>query len=137
MNWKNSATVKKTILQFVKFCLVGAVNSGVSLVIYYIFTAIDERMYIVGYILGYVISIFVAYLLNKVFVFEQKKNTGHAKLLVKIYLVYGITLAIGSGFILLQTDILGISKKIAPIINLFLTVPINFILNKFWVFKAQ
>ncbi|MEG2931919.1 MAG: GtrA family protein [Ruthenibacterium sp.] len=29
----------------------------------------------------------------------------------------------------------GVSEWIAPVINLVITIPLNFILNKFWTFK--
>lgn len=35
----------------------------------------------------------------------------------------------------LWVQILGISKMIAPIVNLLISVPLNFIMNKFWAFK--
>ena len=33
-------------------------------------------------------------------------------------------------------DVMLISKFLAPIFTLFITVPINFILNKFWTFRT-
>ena len=30
-----------------------------------------------------------------------------------------------------------LTKVIAPIINIFLTIPFNFLLNKFWTFKNK
>ena len=34
-------------------------------------------------------------------------------------------------------DACGVSEYVAPIINLLVTVPLNFLLNKFWAFKAK
>ena len=126
---------KSPALQFIKFCLVGAVNTGVCLGIYYIFIAINDNLHLAGYIVGFIFSIFVSYLLNRIFVFGQAKDTHSVKAIIKIYIAYGITLAVGSGFILFQTNVLGISRQIVPITNLCVTMPLNFCLNKFWVFR--
>ena len=37
----------------------------------------------------------------------------------------------------LWVEKLGISKMIAPILNIFISVPVNFVMNKFWAFKRQ
>jgi putative flippase GtrA len=34
-------------------------------------------------------------------------------------------------------DMLGISKVVAPLINMIIGVPINFIINKLWAFRSQ
>ena len=34
-------------------------------------------------------------------------------------------------------DIVRININISPVINLFLTVPTNFLLNKYWVYKSK
>jgi putative flippase GtrA len=31
----------------------------------------------------------------------------------------------------------GVSKLIAPILNLLVSVPVNFLLNKFWAFRTK
>jgi len=36
----------------------------------------------------------------------------------------------------LWTDVIGISKFLAPLISLLITVPVNFLMNKFWTFKT-
>lgn len=60
------------------------------------------------------------------------------KALGKCFLSYGFT-----GFILenvlsyIWVDRVGISKYIAPLLNLVFTVPTNFLLNKLWAFKDK
>ena len=33
-------------------------------------------------------------------------------------------------------DVLGISKCVAPLINLIISIPLNFIINRYWAFKT-
>jgi len=39
------------------------------------------------------------------------------------------------GLLYLWVDIVGISNIIAPLINIIMIIPLNFLLNKLWVFK--
>lgn len=55
--------------------------------------------------------------------------------LLKTYISYSFTgLFLSSALNWLWIDVAGLSKMIAPLINLCITVPLNFVLNKFWVF---
>ena len=58
------------------------------------------------------------------------------KALLKTYISYGVTgIVLNNILSFLWIDVLGISKLIAPMINLIFSVPINFLLNKYWAFK--
>ena len=35
------------------------------------------------------------------------------------------------------TEKIGLNDYIVPIINLLITIPINFVMNKFWAFKTK
>jgi putative flippase GtrA len=58
--------------------------------------------------------------------------------LAKTYVSYSFTgLFLNSILLILWVKVLGISEYIAPIINLLVSVPLNFIINKFWAFKTK
>lgn len=74
-----------------------------------------------------------SYFLNSKFVF--KKQDEKAKTIIKTYLAYGTNLIIGTGLLYLFVDILHISELVAPLLNLIVTIPLNYVLNKFWVMR--
>jgi len=41
---------------------------------------------------------------------------------------------LSSALLFLLVQVIGISQMIAPIINLAITTPLNFVINKFWTF---
>ena len=127
---------KKFILQFIKFGLVGASNYIVWAIIYYPIIYFFEDLHIFANIIAYIISIFNAFFWNNKFVFT-KKDEGKAKSQIKTFISYGITLGLQTLFLYIMVDLWEISNTVAPIINIFITLPINFILNKFWVFKDK
>ena len=58
--------------------------------------------------------------------------------MIKTYISYSFTgLFLSSILLVLWVQVLGISEFIAPIINLLISVPLNFIINKFWAFKKS
>lgn len=120
-------------MQFVKFCLVGLLNTAISLCVYYIFIAINAELYIIGNAVGFIVSVLNSYFWNSKFVF--KKQDQKLKTIIKTFAAYGTNLVIGTALLYLFVDILGISEILAPLLNLIVTIPLNFVLNKVWVMK--
>ena len=122
------------IKTFMKFGVVGVVNTVLSLIIYYICIAINDDWYLAGTILGYIISSIVGYFLNKLMVFKRP-DIKHSKSLPRYYVVYASALLLNVLLIELWINGLHISSWIAPILTLCFTVPYNFILSRLWVFS--
>lgn len=123
----------QAFMQFVKFCLVGASNTVISLAVYYIFIAFNKEFYILGNAVGFVVSVLNSYFWNSRFVFKKQDEKG--KTIVKTFIAYGTNLVLGSVLLYLFIDVLYISEYIAPLIGLIVTIPLNFMLNKFWIMK--
>ncbi len=120
--------------QFFRFGLVGLSNTAISLAIYYIFIFINKDFYLIGNTVGFIVSVLNAYYWSNKYVF-QKSVKGHAKPLIKTYLSYGITFLIGTGLLFTLVTFLQVPEIIAPLIILIVTIPMNFLLNKYWSFK--
>ncbi len=121
------------LLQFLKFCMVGVSNTVVSLGVYYIFVLINKNWYIAGNAVGFVASVLNSYFWNSRYVFGKTDEV--AKTMVKTFAAYGTNLIIGTALLYLFVDVLHISEFAAPLLNLIITIPLNFILNKLWVMK--
>lgn len=128
---------RKAVLQFIKFGLVGVSNTLISLAIYYVFLAVDERLYLVGNVVGWIVSVANSFFWNKKYVFAGKNDDYKESLkkLIKTYLCYGGTFLLSELLLFIQVDILNWSSVVCPVINLLITIPINFVLNKFWAFS--
>ena len=120
--------------QFLKFGIVGLTNTAISLGIYYLFIYFNKDLYIVGNTVGFIVSVLNAYYWNNKYVFE-KKEKGHLKPIIKTFLSYGTTFLLSTALLFIMVNYLSVSEYIAPIINLIITIPLNFLLNKFWSFK--
>lgn len=134
-----------SFLQFVKFAIIGVTNTAVSYIINVIVLLIMEPLcvswdYIVANCIAFVLSVLWSFYWNNKYVFKKEEGQYRSlwKSLLKTYASYavsGIVIAnILSWFLI---SILGVSKYIVPLINLVISVPLNFILNKLWAFKTK
>lgn len=122
------------ITQFVKFGLVGMVNTAIGLGSYYLFLWLGCS-YLLANIISWIISVFNAFYWNNKYVFASN-NRWHVALL-RTYLSYGFSLVLGTSFLYLLVEYAGVSDLIAPVCTLFLTIPMNFLLNKFLTFRSR
>lgn len=133
------------IMQFVKFAVVGLSNTLISYLIYAIslflfnsFNVLNNIDYMVAWVLQFFLSVLWSFYWNNKMVFT-KANKGHGSIwrsLFRTYISYSFTgLFLSSVLLVFWIKQIGISEYIAPILNLFITMPINFIINKYWAFR--
>lgn len=105
---------------------------------YYVFLFIDPNLYMVGSIVGTVVSIANAFYWNDKYVFKDSQNDWKSKLkrLGKTYISYGGTSILSNVLLWVEVSFFAVSKSIAPIVNLIVTIPLNSIINKLWTFKG-
>ena len=127
-----------TFWQFIKFGMVGASNTLISLVIYYIGLYLNVH-YVLSNVLGFIAGTLNAYYWNNKYVFkkEEGEERSTAKSVTKVFISYGISLGLSTVLLVLWVDVLHISERIAPLLNLCVTIPLNFVMNKFWAFRAE
>ncbi|MDR1754989.1 MAG: GtrA family protein [Eubacterium sp.] len=128
----DKASFFKFAKQFLKFGVVGVSNTLIHLGVYYLLLNFNV-FYILANISGFLISVCNAYFWNSKFVFKnaQKKNI---KSFIKSLSVYSFTFLLSNGLLYFYVEILYISEWVAPLINIVVITPINFLLNKFWAF---
>lgn len=121
------------IRQFLKFGLVGVSNTAINFVIYYALLSIGIN-YLIASAVGFIASVLNAYYFNRKYVFHMLKGK-ISRSLIKTYLSYASTFLLSMILMFIMVQYLSVSKIVAPIINLLITIPLNFLLNKFWAFR--
>ncbi|MCI8514227.1 MAG: GtrA family protein [Lachnospiraceae bacterium] len=127
---------KNTFFQFIEFGIVGVLNTAISLITYYICIHFGMH-YLLANTMGFIFGTANAYLWNSKIVFKKKEeeNRSVIKTGTKVFLVYGFSYLLSTLLLALWVDVFGIPEKAAPIINVFITTPLNFLMNKFWAFR--
>ena len=126
-------------LQFVQFGIVGLSNTLISYVVYAVGIAAHLH-YLAASVLGFLVSVANAFYWNNKYVFSAKEGEHRSiwKAFIKTFLSYaGTGLVLANVLLVLWVDVLGIHEMMAPILNLLVTIPLNFLLNKLWAFRTK
>lgn len=142
-----SETAYNALLQFVKFGIVGVSNTIISYSLYAISLYVFKKYnilasidFIVANAISFALSVLWSFYWNNkmVFVIEEGKGRSLWQSLIKTYISYSFTgLILNPVLLVLWIKILHISDFIAPLINIVVSVPINFLINKFWAFRTK
>lgn len=127
----------RSFWQFIKFGLVGCFNTVLSYIVYALCVKLNIH-YLIANIVGFVVGVLNAYYWSNKYVFktEEGKKRNHLFAISKTVVSYGITgVLLQSAMLYLLVEQVGIDSLIAQLICLLFTVPLNFVLNKFWSFK--
>ena len=155
--------MRKLLIQFVKFGLVGVSNTLVYYLVYALTYMVCDNYYAAN-IVGWFISVINAYLWQNIFVFKEDVAAEKRvwwKVLLKTYVAYAFTgLVVNNVMLMLWLDVIDIARfcggftgwlasygivvtaekfagYIAPFLNVAVTIPLNFIINKFWAYKQR
>lgn len=151
------------IKQIVSFGLVGILNTIVSQIVYMICVGVGMH-YIAANVIGFIISVFHAYLWQTKLVFKEDESLEKRvwwQVLLKTYAAYAFTgLFLNNVLLVLWIDVLKIDRftppitdlvngfgismdnhelavDIAPLLNICINVPLNFVINKFWAYRQK
>ena len=134
----------RNLIQFIKFAMVGASNAVVAYILYVVFLLtfeffgiLEDIDYLVAQYISFFLSVVWAYYWNNRYVFDGSEKKWYSKFL-KMLLVYSLTgIVLSTALLYLMVDVWGWSKLVAPIINIMIGLPINYLLNKFWTFGER
>ena len=136
---------EETFLQFVRFGVVGISNTAVNYIIYAGCLMLlksaglwEKQDYLIATAVGFILSVLWSFFWNNKYVFTLKEGEERSVFgtLAKTYVSYSFTgLFLNSVLMVLWVQVFHISKFLGPIINLLLSVPLNFLVNKFWAFQ--
>lgn len=122
---------RRTIIQFLKFNLVGITNTFLAAVVYVV-VAYGSGSYTLGLIADYAFGIVFGFILNKLFTFEKKDEPVTAKQVGKYVVVYGFVFAINYSLLRVAVETYGYDQYIAQfVIFAVIVVPLFFVQKKY------
>lgn len=161
---QNKKSKLAVLWQFIKFGMIGAINTVLSYLIYNFCYYVFHTGVHIANIIGFIVTVFIAYLLQSRFVFRQDDNAEHRvwwKVLIKTYISYSFTgLFLTELLLLLWINVIHIGQylgkicewlagcgvkftpddlaaSLAPLLNMVITIPLNFLINKFWAYRQK
>lgn len=154
---------KEGFLQFIKFGLVGVSNTVISEGVYFIVVFFGGH-YLPASFLGFVLSVLNAYYWSNKYVFKESVDGEKRvwwKVLGKTYLAYLWGYVVHALLLVFWVDIVKLSRFMEPlatwfadmglmmfdaellgelmaaVLNLVVTVPMNFVINKYWAYRQK
>lgn len=119
--------MKVSGLEFIRFIIVGVINTCNYFVIYLILHTTWELNYMVSHAIGFSISLTISFYLNSYFTFQVKPT--FLKIL-KFPLTQVINFTVSSVFVYLFVEFTYIDSTIAPLLSLIFTTPFTFIVTR-------
>ena len=126
-------TYKEPIAQFVKFNLVGIINTAVDFAIFTLLTFSDLH-HLISQVISYSCGMVNSYLWNKFWTFKHKKKSSSLEA-VKFIVVNIVALGIALLFLYIFRDLMDMHVLLSKVFATGFSVVVNFVGNKFWVFK--
>ena len=160
----------KSLLQFIKFCIVGLSNTIICEGIYVVLLFFGVH-YLAANIIGNLISILNAYYWSNKYVFKAEDGEERVwwKVLIKTYATYGFSMVLSAGLLVFWLEIVKLEQYMGPVlsllgnlgilgalgkagivledkilseilaaaINLIITIPLNYVINKYWAFQKE
>ena len=133
--------------QLLKFLLVGISSGIVNFLAYNLILLLFGALqlfpnidYMIGLIVGFIVSVYWSFLLNRKFVFNspEELTIPWYQALIKMYVTYAFTgVVLNTVLSYLWVDVLNVPKSIITIINDIIGFPVTFLLTKFWSFRKQ
>lgn len=109
----------------VHFIICGLINTGTTYLIYLLLARILN--YQIAYAIAYVIGIIFSYWLNTVIVFQDKLAW---KKFFQYPVVYIVQYGLSAGLMAIMVTQLHLSKTVAPLVILIITIPITYFLSR-------
>ena len=126
---------------FLKFMLVGVVNTLVGIAVMFFCFNVLAWSYWVSSALNYMVGSIVSYLLNKRYTFQQKGNDWHTvwKFIVNVSVCYVLAYGLAKPFVawLLSGVTTIIQGNAALFVGMVLFVGFNYIGQRFWAFSTR
>ena len=138
---KKMFSLIKKYEEVIRYLIVGALTTIVSLLVYYIcvFAFLDPNVPLelqMANIISWICSVVFAYITNRIFVFKSK-----SKNIMKEILGFTssrvLTLALDMLMMFLMVTLMSWNDKISKIIVQIIIIVLNYLLSKLFVFKKQ
>lgn len=161
-NKKEVADVKQSFWQFIKFALVGVSNTLVSEGVYAVLVFFRMH-YLPASFIGFSLSVINAYYWSSRYVFQKEEGEQRIwwKVLAKTYVAYLGGYLVSAALLVFWIDLIRIESWMVPVagwfagfglerfdakflgdvlaagLNLMITVPMNYLVNKYWAYKRR
>jgi putative flippase GtrA len=126
---------KETAIQFIKFSLIGCLNSTLHYAVFLLLIRFTGTHYLTASIIGYSVGLLNSFVLNNCWTFAYVKSNSNHYLFGKFVLVNVLSLLLNIITLKYFIDIVLLRPELAQILAIGVSMFTNFLANKFWTFQ--
>lgn len=115
----------------------GAVTTLVSLGTFALFTRLFGWNALLANVLSWVLSVFTAFITNRLWVFSGSRKESFGKQLLSFYLGRTATLALEEGLLLLFVTVLQLDALLIKFLSQIVILILNYVISKLFIFKKS
>jgi len=128
--------IKQNARSLVLFSLVGLLNTLIDYLVFFLLYHWFHDYYLAVQVVAYSCGMLNSYLLNKYWTFQKKNVAGRAEVL-KFITVNALALSVSSVSLYVVSHNFGLNMFICKTIATGMSLVVNYIGSKFWVFKDE
>ncbi len=126
--------INDTLTKFIKFSIVGFINTVSSYLLFFILLEFAHINYLVSSVISYVLGILISYFGNKYWTFRIIRSVWRLEF-IKYIILNIVGLAINTLIMVLLVENFKLNPLIAQIFAMSVVIFYNFFGSKFWVFR--
>lgn len=115
----------------------GAVTTLVSIGTFALFTRLFGWNALLANVLSWVLSVFTAFITNRLWVFSGSREASFCKQLLSFYLGRTATLAVEEGLLLLFVTVLQMDALLIKFLSQIVILILNYVISKLFIFKKS
>ena len=123
------------IWEFIKFALVGALNTGIHLGILYLLTEYFGIYYLLASCIGFCAAVTNSFILNTIWTFKADIKDKPKSRYAKFFAISLVALGVNLGGLYLLTEHFHIWYMFSQLMATGISLFINFLGNKLWTYK--
>ena len=120
--------------QFIKFSLVGVLNTGIHYGVFYSLFEFVGLHYVLASGIGFCLAVTNSYFCNKFWTFKRRGSDVRREF-VKFFIVNIVSLSINLGCMAILVELFAMYPPVAQLAAIGFTLVVNFLGNKFWTFR--
>jgi len=126
--------ISDTLNKFIKFSIVGFVNTSGSYLLFFILLELAKVNYIIASVSAYILGTLISYIGNKYWTFRIRHTAWRLEF-IKYMILNLVGLIINTLIMVLLVENFKMHPMIAQIIAMSVVIFYNFFGSKFWVFR--
>jgi putative flippase GtrA len=127
--------MKKISFEFIKFAMVGVVNTLVHLIVLFILVEYFSVYYILASVVAFLLAVTNSFFLNTLWTFRKKYSFMSKLSWGKFTLIGIIAILINTILLYVLTDFFSLWYMYSQVIAILASFSVNFFGNKFWTYR--